>query len=267
MNIYNCLNYKEYLLEVIHREPNQGRGFRKKLAEAAKCQLAYISHVLNGNYDFSLEHAEAIAMMLGLSESELEYFLLLVEYSRAGTQRLKSFFKRQILKRQEAQNNLKNRVKIESTLAIEDQAIYYSSWTYSAIHIALTIPVLQTQAALAQRFHLDLKEVKRVLEFLVQKGLAVGSSGNYSPVGSFLHLERDSPMIISHHTQWRQLALQNISIRKEDSLHYSSCFSVAVSDIPKLKNLFSKFLEDATLVIKPSQEEKLLALGLDLFEV
>ena len=79
-------NYKLLLNDLIDTYPASGRGVRRRLAEAIRCQVAYVSHVLSGNYHFSAEQTEAASGFFGFSKDESEYVVLLVAHNRAGTE-------------------------------------------------------------------------------------------------------------------------------------------------------------------------------------
>src|SRR5437763_542470 len=132
-NIFSYFDYKAYLHAVEH----QGiyKGIRSRIAEAADCQNAFVSQVLNGEVNFSLEQAMKIAVFLGLNEDEHQYLLWMLEYKRAGTQELKKYFHNLMEGLREKNLEIKERVQIPQVLTAEAQATYYSSWIYSAIHV------------------------------------------------------------------------------------------------------------------------------------
>jgi len=169
--LFEYKNYKQFILDWMEKTPQQGRGQRKLLAEAIGCQTPFITHVLSGDYHFSPEQAEASARYIGLSEVETEFFILLVLKQRAGTKSLENFFAKQISKQCEQQAVLKKRLKIDETMTIEDQMIYYSSWHYASIHMALLIPELQSVESLSKYFNIPVNRIMSVLQFLTDHGL------------------------------------------------------------------------------------------------
>ena len=89
LDLFEQTDYKAYLLALIATYPSKGRGIHRSMAEAIRCQVAYISHVLAGDYHFSIEQAEASARFFGLSRAESEFFVLLVSHNRSGTTELR----------------------------------------------------------------------------------------------------------------------------------------------------------------------------------
>lgn len=266
-SVFEYKNYKKYLNDYILSQPKGGRGLKRKWAEIAGCQVAYVSHVLAGSYNFSCEQVEAISKFLGHSRDETELLLLLVQYERAGTQSLRSFFQKSIDEKKEKYNLIRHRMKIKETLDREDQTIYYSKWYYSAIHMILTIPEYREPEKIAAYLSMPLSLVREVLEFLRSRNLVRFEKGSYSLVGNFLHLENDSPLISQHHTNWRLKALQSLESAREYDMHFSSCFSISREDMGKIKSMIARHIQESAELIKPSREESLMALCIDLFEV
>lgn len=85
-------DYRAYLAVAIARGRFGERGPRTQLASAAGCQAAYVSQVLKGESNFSLEQGDAISSFLGHKAEERSYFLDLIQLARAGTQDLRAFF-------------------------------------------------------------------------------------------------------------------------------------------------------------------------------
>lgn len=266
-SIFEYTSYKKFFNDLIESYPNGGRGQRKALAESINCQVAYITHVLSGDNQFSLEQAEAAARYFTLNKEETEFLMLLVQQNRAGTTELRQLFERLMREHREKHNLLKERLKIKETLSREDQATYYSSWQYSAVHIALTVPPLRTVESISQRLQLSQSRTAEILEFLTSRGLAQKNLSQYQTKTPFLHLELDSPLMSKHHSNWRIRTLQSLDVLAHDDLHYSLVFSVAESDMAKLRERLTKALEDCADIIRPSKEEDVACLSLDLFKL
>jgi uncharacterized protein (TIGR02147 family) len=266
-SLFDFISYKEYLRNWIDHRPQKGRGERSRLAEALRCQLAYVSQVLNGSAHFSFEQAEAINDLLDHTDDEAEFFILLVHLERAGTPALKKRIQKKVQKILSQRLILKNRLKHEDTLNREDQATYYSAWYYAAIHMALAIPTLQTRDALVQAMGLPVSQVSRVLDFLQARGLAKEVQGRFRIGDARIHLESDSPMISKHHTNWRMQAIHSFERESTFDLHYSSVISVGEKDTHKIRETLVKAVEQVREIVRPSPDETLCCYSLDLFRV
>src|ERR1700733_4662067 len=89
-------DYKGFIREIGKARSELQRGFRTRLAEAAQCQSAFVSQVLNTSAHFSLEQGLRIARFLNLDKEESQFFILLLEENRAGTEDLRDFFSGQL---------------------------------------------------------------------------------------------------------------------------------------------------------------------------
>ena len=265
LSVFEHTDYKHYLAAIGDSRP---RGFRKALAAATLCQTAYISHVLNGPGHFNLEQAEAAARFLNMNRDETRYFLAIVEYGRAGTTSLKEVLGEQIDEMRERQLQLKKRVGIQATLSRENQAVYYSSWHYAAVHMATTVPSLRSRPALGRALRISPRKLNSVLDFLVSVGLLARSGELYLPGSTLLHLERDSPFIFQHHANWRSQALASLHEEHSDTaVHYSSVVTLSAEDARKVRSLITQNLGEWIEVVKESKEEEVFGLCLDFFRV
>lgn len=266
MSVFDFEDYKLYLKNLLATS-GETRGTRSKLAEKLNCNIGFVSQVLNGNSQFSLEHATLISEFLNLSEEETDFFLLLVQYERAGSEKLKSHFKRQISKIKKQRKEIKSRIKTSKDLTEADYGIYYSNWSYSAVHMTLSITQYQSKSALKEKLNLTLKQLDTVIQFLLEKGLIIEEKGLYKTGPTRIHLTRNSPLICQHHANWRIEAMKFIPRQVESNLHYSSVMTMSVSDSEKIKNVILKALEDIEVVLKPSPNEEVFSLGIDFFKL
>ncbi len=267
ISIYEYTDYKHFISDWFENTPHQGRGLRIKLAQAIGCQGPYITHVLNGNYHFNLEQAEASCRWMGLEEKETEFFMLLVMFQRASTKSLQNLFRRQISERRTSQSTLKTRLNIKSQMPIESQIKYYSQWYFAAIHMACLIPELQTIEALQRYFILSMQQIKSVLEFLVKNGFLEETRSKFRVLKPILHLERSSPLAHSHHTAWRLKGLDCMAKSRHTDLFYSGVISLSKDDFEWLREKLSHLVEEMIGRIKDSKDEALVCMNLDLFEI
>lgn len=267
ISIYDYQDYKIYVTDWIKLSPNNGRGQRIKLADALGCQTPFITHVLAGNYHFSLEQAEACARWIGLSEIDSEFFVLMVLKQRAASKHAEALFDRQIIKRRNEENALKKRLKIKEGLSPEDQLQYYSQWQYAAVHMALLIPQFQNMESLQTYFQMTRAQILQILEFLSEVKLIEITPTGLRVKNPIIHLEKTSPLLAFHHTNWRLKSIEAIKEKRNDNLHYSSVISLSEDDYQWLKSKISLLLQEVADKIKDSKDEKLGALNFDLFEL
>jgi uncharacterized protein (TIGR02147 family) len=264
--VFDFSSYKEYLLARVGSR-HQRTGVKSAMASALRCQATYVSQVLYGGAHFSLEQAEGLSRFFGHTPEEKSYFLLLVQHDRAGTKSLKEFFWEQITQAQNRRMVLTQRLGGENQLREEERSIYYSSWQYAAIHIALTIPELRSRESLAEFFRITQKRVGEILEFLTKVGLAK-SDGKGLDVGTtHIRLGKDSHNIIKHHTNWRNRAIEALEREELADLHYSAVISLSRSDVTKIKDALLESIREHQLTVKDSREEELFCYNLDFFNL
>lgn len=265
-DIYSFSDYCEYIKYKIYNGERAKRGELKALADAIPCQASYLSRVLSREADLSLEQADTAGQYLGLSQDENSFFLLLVQFNRAGTPSLKAHFKRQILQAQEERLSLHKRVGVKQVLSKEDQATYYSLWYYAAIHVMTGIEAFQTKAAMAQELGLPQNKVTEILEFLTSTKLVKESpNGLFTTGEGKLHLKKDSHMILRHHSNWRNQAIRSMEKNLDAGIHYSVLLNTSKKDAAILRDMIAKFIEDFMKIVHPSEDEEMNCLNIDFF--
>lgn len=266
LQLLDYTSYKIYLKSWIENSA-QARGMRLKMSEYIGCQSSYLSQVLNGKPDLTLEQASRLNQFLLHNPTESKYFVLLVELARAGTLDLRDLFLRQIKEMQETKFHFKKRLKQTEEIPENARHRYYSVWFYSAIHVALSIPGHQSTAEIAALFNLPPPLVAEVIDFLEEIGLIENKKGTYHLTKRRIHLERESIFIQRHHINWRSQALQSAEKNLADDLHYSNVIAISQKDSKRVKEIMMNAVENARKVIGPSKEEKVYAMTLDFFQL
>jgi uncharacterized protein (TIGR02147 family) len=266
-SVFDFLNYKVYLEFVEDSRKSYQRGFRSKLAEFIGCQSGYISHVLNGKAHLSLEQTLRVAKFLGLKPSEQKYLLLLVELARAGTSELKSHFEDELRLLRDRHLNIKERVGGSLALSETDQSIYYSSWHYLAVHVLRSLPEYNDAKSIAQALKIPDEVAGRVLLFLIQANIITESKGVLKSGLTQVHLNRESPLIRQHHTNWRIAAIQSLMNDERNDVHYSTVSTLSKVDAEKLKTEMIKLIEHYVATVQPSPEEVMYGFNLDFYSL
>lgn len=264
-NVFDYREYRPYILAALAVERTRRKGAQARLAEELGCQSAYLSMVLKGRGDLSAEQAAATCDFFHLADQERHYFMLLVQRERAGTNPLRRYFDAQIDALRGERTVLARRLAGTTTLAPEHQTTFYSSWFYTAIHMALTVPSLQSREALQAYLGLPPDVLSRALEFLVSAGLATREGQSYVVGPTRLHLDQASPFALAVHAQMRVRTLAALALPKPDDFHYSSTISATARDLPRLKEIMTRAIEEMRVVIRASPEEGVFCYSMDLF--
>jgi uncharacterized protein (TIGR02147 family) len=264
-SIFEYLDYKSYLCGLISSSSQGGRGKRKEMAEAIRCQVSHVSMVLSGDGHFSQEQAESIARFFGLTSVETEYLLVLLQYNRAATKTLKSVYRNMLSSLRIKHDTLGNHLKMSNQISPIVEMTYHSSWHYAAIHVLISIKDYQTRDAISKRLKISLARCDEILQFLIANGFCIKEGIHYLPSKPLLHLEKDSPSVSKLHSNWRNRAIQSYDEITQNNFHYSGAFSVSQKDLPKLKKILNDALSQFMSTVVASGEEEIAALCIDLF--
>lgn len=265
-NLYAYEDYKAYLNDKLDALDEGGRGSRAQMSRAIGCQTAYTARVLRGAAHFSLEQAEGINDFLGHSEDQGHYFLLLVQWAKAGHPKLRSRFQGLIKEEQDSRNLLKHRLSAKENLDERDRVMFYSSWIYPAVHALISVPGFQTPEKISQRLKVGIKQSVSAIEFLTNVGLVESTKNGTLRIGKAqTHLGADSPLIAKHHTSWRMQAIRAIEDDPQRGLHYSSVVSLSLKDYEAIREDLIEAIRRAKAVIRDSPEEEVCCLSLDFF--
>lgn len=267
MNIYQFLSYRIYL-QANFQDPSYKKK-KSELAEFLNCHPGFISQALSiGKTHFTPEHIYKIAQFFKLDESETNYLILLLQYEKAGSVELKNHFKSQLTKIQNENQEITSKIKkTERKLSEYDKAIYYSHWAYMGIHIAISLPNLNTVKALNDHFKIDKKFLNSILEFLIETEL-IEKKANKLLIGKTrIHLDRNSALIKSLHQNWRQKAIESLVDNDEINLHYSSVLALSKKDVLKIRTLILDLIKEKETILIPSPEEEVIVFNVDYFKL
>jgi uncharacterized protein (TIGR02147 family) len=266
VTVFEFTQYKDYLVERLGGIGKR-KGLRLAIARALQCQPTFVSQVLNGHAHFSLEQAEKISRFFGHSEDEQEYFFLLIQKERSGTAELKRYHAQKIAQLLGKRQILTHRLGKDAVLSRDEQSIYYSSWHYAAIHIAVTIPALRSREALADFFRVPQGKVGEILDYLTSTRLIVRAADGYNIGLAKIRLGNDSHNILRHHSNWRTQVLDALDREGPADLHYSAVISLSKADATRIKDAILDQLKKNLKITDASAEEELFCYCVDFFNL
>ncbi len=264
--VFECRSYIEFLKNYISALPKQGRGTQTLLASAIGCQQTYLSKVLAGKAELSVDQGYEACRYFGLSAAETDYFVTLLLLNRASTPNTKAYLEKKLNQILRSHHNLRERFNKSINLDAKAMATYYSDWSYAAIHVLTSIPGFRTPEAIARRLHLSMKHVQEVLEFLIRVNLVTKKDVQFTMSKKSIHLGSDNPLISNHHRNWRLRALNELK-SSADNLHYSSVITCSKADMNKIKEVLIKAIEEVRKLVEGSGEETICSYGIDFFEL
>lgn len=268
MDIYRYNNYRDYLVEIVNSRAVNERGVVSSLAKALRIHTSLMSMILSGKRNLSVEQAYDLCFYLELTDAESEFFILLVQKERAGTDRLKKHLEKKMESFIAQSNLVKSRFSDYKTLTQSDQAIFYSHWIYSAIHLFCTIGRNgKNLVEICDEFKLSRLKIKKVLDFLIKTDLLSEDNGCYQVTTKSTLIGVDSPFLQQHRINWRNRALLRVDDLSDTELMVSAPFSVSKNDFTKIREILLTSLKKTTKIINDSDEELVACLNLDLFYV
>jgi uncharacterized protein (TIGR02147 family) len=264
-DIFSYNDYKKLLLALINDSASS--KFRPALIAAMGCQKSFFSQVLNGSIHLTPDHAARAVEFLGFDDNSAEYFMNLVNLARAGSPVLKARIRKKLESLRSSAIQPSERLKWPSIKEIERQSTYYSSYLYSAVHMLVSIKQFQSVEAISERLNVPPRRIQEILHWLQRAKLISKTSSGFEVIEYGLHLSADSPLIETHHMQWRSRAQIDVQRADKASTHYSAVFAMSHEDFAELRSLAMNFIQSCAKKIAPSPPEEVYALCLDLFSV
>ena len=267
MSPFEFDNYKKYIVTRIEQMPKGGRGEFKRIAEKLHMHTTMVSQIFSGSKDLNLEQACLLCDYLGLTAFETDYFLALVQLSRAGTPRLKLQIQRQITALKKQSKQIVNRIPQDAALSEETKATFYSNWYYSGIRLLTSIEGYQDIDSISEYFELPKARVRQVLDFLLAHKLCVEKNGKFEMGPQLTHIDGESPLVQRHHFNWRIKAMQHYEKLNASEMAFSAPLSISEKDFAAVRELLVQFVKNLSDIVKDSDAEKVACLNLDWFEV
>ena len=223
----------------------------------------FVSQVLAGNKDFSMEQSFAVAEYLELTQSERKFFFLLVQKDRAGSKKLKDYFSAEIEEFKKSLLLVTSQLREHHSLTDEERAVFYSSWLYSAVRLCCSIAPGKSVEEICDYFGIGRKKAMKILDFLLEKNLLAVSKGTYTLGAQHTHLPADSPFIIRHHMNWRTKALQRHENVSNEEIAFTAPMSISKGDFHLIREKILDCIKESIDVAKKSEAEDVAFLNID----
>ena len=246
--------------------PRRGRGEAGRIAKYLGISSTLISQIIAGDRQLTFEHGEILAEYFSLKPLEADYFLFLLQYERAGTSRLREYWRLKLEKLRGDSKILSNRIERQRVFSESEKAVFYSSPLYSAVRLyASTAERGRSIEEITDRFELSRSKIAKIMTFLVETGL-VEESGGYFKMGTqSTHLESGSPHLVKHHANWRIKAIQYADDLGDSELMFTSPASISREDFDRLREKMVLFIKDFLKEAQASPAEEVACFNLDFF--
>lgn len=251
INIFNYTDYRSALNKMIDNAPYNGRGIKSTIAYLIECRPSYITHVLSGRLNFTLEQAIVVTKYFELNANETNFFLALLNYDRAGNSDLKKHYQSQLallkeLSKSTGQSVIDN--PDPERLEYEEVRELSSSWIYTALIVKIASNAGTSICKLQNDLQIKKEIISDAIKLLIRRGYVIKDGDSLFKSNknvSFVCKE-----IIAHrnmHITWRSKVLHDLQqLKDRDGLNIT--FPIATNY--KLKNKCVDILKDAISEIK-----------------
>ena len=265
-SVFLFKTYKAYLKALI--EGKTQRGLMTKLAQAAGCELSYLSRVLSQEIHITPDHAFKIAGALNLNTTERDYFLCLVDLERAGDPTYRDFLKNKLKSMVQQNEDLSKKTSNPITQMNQFEFLYNSNWAYCAIHLLVSIPHFQSVQKISQRLQIPEPMVQMYLAQLAEMGFVrKRSATTWEYLTGASHTPKNSPLVPMYHSNWRTRAVLDSQNFQNDGLHYTNVQSLSVPCFENIKQLLLSSISEVERLAGPSACEELVNVNIDVFKV
>lgn len=266
MSIFEYTDYRAYLNNYLKQLPKKGRGELSRIAQHLRVNTTLLSQIRSGLRDFNIEQTYEMSIYLGHSELETEYFSILVQIEKSGTSNLKKYLEQKRMKLKNQALSLSERISHEKRLTDQDRTIFYSSWLYSAVHLfTSTNDKGLTLEEICSRFNVSRIKINEIIIFLLKSGLCNEHNGRFSIGVRSTFVERGSPHLLKHHSNWRLKAIAKSDAISNRELMYTGQVSISKKDFETVREKLTEFLKDTMSLVKDSPAQDIASLNIDWF--
>ncbi|MCX6116905.1 MAG: DUF4423 domain-containing protein [Proteobacteria bacterium] len=267
MLIYSETSYRAVIRKFVDSQ-TRSHGLLGQLADASGCQRTYFSRVLSGRAQLSMDQGFEVAKFMELTQDETDYFLLLIEYERAGRKLYRQHLKVKIESVQKKMSSIGGRLKSAVTLDGAGKELYYSSWIWSAVHMAAGLDGNCTLEEIAQKAQLPLQLTLEILEQLKNWQCCIYENGYWRISNGNIHMDHHSPALFPYHQSWRNKGMQYQLLKRDADLFYTSVQTLSKSDAIKVRDKLLEVIQQVrNIAVESPKNEEVVVFAADLFKL
>ena len=266
MNKFSYLDYKSLLGDLLKMNRTSEKGLHSKLAKHMQVHTTFLTHVLRDNNHLSSEQGLRVADFFSFTELETDFFLNLVQWNRAGDQKTKSYFQNKVEEIRAKGFALKEQLKKQTHMTVENQSIFYSDWSYSAVRLASALPEGKSIESISKMLNLPYAKVAKIVEFLLSCDLCKIEDDRITYHIFSTYVDASSPFAKKLHDNWRMRSIQN-GTSDGDDLMYTSAVTLTKKDFLILRDSFLELLKKFEKVTDDSEPKLLAYINLDWIKV
>lgn len=266
MDLYSTKDFRLYVKWRLQQLPGKEKEL-KSLAVHTRIHVTQITQILNGKREPTLDQAYLVAKFLKLDSKEHQYFMTLVQLSRASEASFKNHLNDQLEEIKNAAFKNESGFRPAGKFGKQQREIFFSSWYYSAVYLMTSIPNFQSVDAIAQKLSLSRALIRQVLEFLTNVGLCANKDGEFKMSTNELSAGNEKSLRNRHRLNWRLKASESIFKSKDENKFFTHNVSISRKDVKKISGLIQELQEKVDSVIANTKPEVVFCLNYDWFEV
>lgn len=260
------MDYRQILKQHFEtRRAKNNRYSQRAFARDLELSPGYLTQVLKGDRNLSVEKAAKIVKQLKFGNAEMEIFLEAVQLANRSTPSFRAFL----------ENKSKSLVRMftpKHAYLNERNFRHISDWYYGAILALSEVKGFKiTSETVAARLGISPKQSQEAMDYLVHVGLLKENElGQVCPNEALVKVASiPSSAIRKHHEQFLKKARQALyRDRPEDRDISGTTLAVNPNKLPEAKALIEEFREKlAACLTDPGENSAVYRLSLQLFRI
>jgi uncharacterized protein (TIGR02147 family) len=239
-NIYTYFNYREYLSALFnyHKALSPVFSHRYIVSKAGFKSPNSLKNVINGERHLSLDGAERFARAFKMDDKERYYFISLVRFNTARSQKEKERCLAELLKLRNS--SLPARLK-------DEQFEILNAWWHTAIREVTALPDFKNSSVWISRIlepPIDRKDAAESLELLKRTGFLHKTENGWKPAEKTMQSDPEVTHVYAagFHRKMIELGKEAISRFSHELREISSTtLRFSGNDIPRIKTLLQNF--------------------------
>ena len=104
------------------------------------------------------------------------------------------------------------------------------------------------------------------MKFLIENGLCQELNGQISYGPAAIHVDKESPFVNKHHQNWRFRAIQQMELKRDADMYFTSPMSLSKKALEEIRTLLPSIIQQVMKISGPSTSEVVACLNIDWFE-
>ena len=269
MDIFKYKDYRDVINEVLlEGKTKRPKGVIQRLAKVLRCHPTLISQVLREKSEFTVDQGVLFCEFARFNKAEMEYFLDLLLFQRAATQKAKGFFSKRLEDKVAERKSIESRLQTQQSLQEEHKRFYYSSWMPPSIHICCQLPSGQSLRTIAKGFGISEQDAKYFLSNLTDAGILSREGELYKSMLDHVHIPSSESISSVAHSTWRVKTLAKLQgQRKDEDLHFSSVFAASTEALDKIRVMILDQIQELQKESRSEENHEVYLFTTDFYKI